>query len=89
MLHNLTPTVTLALLGIVALLVASTLTVSVIVRLNPHVDFDELKLRTRTWWVMVTVMLLATVTGKVVSLLFLGFVSYLALKEYLLSLIHI
>ena len=83
MLHNLTPTVTYTLLGIVALLVASSLMVSLIVRLNPDVDFDELKLRTRTWWVMVTVMLLATVTGKVVSLVFLGFVSYLALKEYL------
>ena len=83
MLHGLTPTVTLTLLGIVALLVASTLTVSLIVRLNPDVDFNELKLRTRTWWVMVTVMLLATLTGKIVSLVFVGFVSYLALKEYL------
>jgi phosphatidate cytidylyltransferase len=83
MLHNLTPTVALTLLGIVVLLVACTLTVSLIVRLNPHINFDELKMRTRTWWVMVTVMLLATVTGKVVSLVFLGFVSYLALKEYL------
>ena len=83
MFHDLTPTVALTLLGIIALLVTSTLAVSLVVRLNPDADFGELKLRTRTWWVLVTVMLIATVTGKGVSLIFLGFVSYLALKEYL------
>ncbi len=80
---DLTPTVALALLGIVALLVASTLAVALVVRLKPQADFTELKLRTRTWWVLVTMMLLAVAMGKIVTLVFLAFVSYLALKEFL------
>ena len=83
MLSNLTPTVTATLVGIVALLVGATLAVLLLVRLKPNVDFSELKLRTRTWWVLITVLMIATVLGKVVSLIFLGLVSYLALKEYL------
>ncbi|MCZ6560444.1 MAG: phosphatidate cytidylyltransferase, partial [Gammaproteobacteria bacterium] len=83
MLSNLTPTVTATLIGIVTLLVAATLAVLLLVRIKPNVDFSELKLRTRTWWVLITVLMIATVLGKVVSLIFLGLVSYLALKEFL------
>ena len=83
MLPNLTPSVSWVLVGIVALLAVSTLAVSLLVRLMPQADLVELKLRTRTWWVLIAVMMLATALGKAVSLVFLGYVSYLAMKEYL------
>ncbi len=43
----------------------------------------ELWLRVRSWWVMVAVFAVAVLLGPRASIVFLAFVSYLALKEYL------
>ena len=49
---------------------------------RPARDYGELKARISSWWVMVTVLSVAIVLSPMVSVAFLGFVSFLALKEY-------
>lgn len=68
--------------GVVALLVVSSVTVRLLGVLKPSLDLREVRQRVRTWWVMAGVFLVALVLSRVVSLVFLGFVSFLALKEY-------
>jgi phosphatidate cytidylyltransferase len=39
--------------------------------------------RVRAWWLMMTIFLIATCTGKVASLMLFGLVSFLALREFI------
>ncbi|MEE8248077.1 MAG: phosphatidate cytidylyltransferase [Alphaproteobacteria bacterium] len=71
------------LAGIFAVLVLASLTVSALGRLRPEADLTELGARVRSWWVMAVIFGLALVLSRTISLVFLGFVSFLALKEYL------
>jgi len=73
------PAVWWALAAIFAALGAAT----VIVRLIDHDPESELRLRMRSWWFMIAVFTVAMVVDRVVSTVFLGFIAYLALKEYL------
>lgn len=50
-------------------------------RLNDS-SFRELSLRIRSWWIMAAVFSIAVVLDKSVTIVFLSFVSFLALKEY-------
>jgi phosphatidate cytidylyltransferase len=77
------PAVGWALVGIFGLLITATVVVWLLGRLKPEVDFTELKLRVRTWWIMAGVFALALTLSRRVSLAFFAFVSFLALKEYL------
>lgn len=73
-----------AIVGLYALLiVASLVTRAMRARAADPSKLDELTARIRSWWVMVTIFSIAIVVGRVVSLVFLGLVSYLSLKEYL------
>jgi phosphatidate cytidylyltransferase len=80
---GLTPNVQVALVGVFALLALSSLAVAAVGRLVAGADFTELRLRVRSWWIMVAVLCLAALLGRAVSLVFLALVSFLALKEYL------
>ncbi len=80
---TLTPNTELALAGVVTLLMLATLAVFILARLAPKQDITELKLRVRSWWVMVAVFSIAMALDRTVSLVFLASVSVLALKEYL------
>jgi phosphatidate cytidylyltransferase len=80
---GLTPNVQVALVGVFALLALSSLAVAAVGRLVAGGDFTELRLRVRSWWIMVAVLCLAALLGRAVSLVFLALVSFLALKEYL------
>jgi len=72
-----------ALAGIfVALAVASVVTV-LLRRLKPERDWTELGERIASWWVMAAVFTAAILLSRTASIAFLGFVSFLALKEYL------
>lgn len=73
------PAVWWALIAIFAALIAAT----VIVRRIDRDPESELRLRMRSWWFMIAVFTVAMVVDRVVSTVFLGFVAYLALKEYL------
>ena len=55
----------------------------VLARTRPEKDWSELRARVRSWWLMAGVFMLAIVVSRAVSLVFLAFLSFLALKEYL------
>jgi hypothetical protein len=50
-------------------------------RLKPQSNFQELRQRVKSWWVIVFVFALAMAASPRVSILFFAFVSFLALKE--------
>jgi len=68
--------------GVFVILVTASVTVFALTKARPARDYGELKARISSWWVMVTVLAVAIVLSPMVSLAFLGFVSFLALKEY-------
>jgi phosphatidate cytidylyltransferase len=77
------PHVLWAMGGILGVLVVATLIVWVVGRLRPALDLGEMRQRVRSWWIMAVVFLLALALTRTISLVFFGFVSFLALKEYL------
>ena len=77
------PNVVWSLAGLFAVLTAASLIVFVLVRAKPDKDYRELVLRMRSWWVMITIFAVAMVLSRTTSLVFFGFVSFLALKEFL------
>ena len=72
-----------AIAGIYGLLALASIAVWALRRANPAKDRRELVLRVKSWWVMVVIFSLAIVLSRTVSIVFMGLVSYLALKEYL------
>jgi phosphatidate cytidylyltransferase len=52
-------------------------------RAHPERDYHELRLRVRTWWIIVGVFAVAVLVNRTVSVIVLAFVSFLAFKEYL------
>lgn len=64
------------------LLAVASLIVYVLKRKRPEKDYTELVLRTKSWWVMIGVFSIALLANRTVSLWFLGFMSFLALKEF-------
>lgn len=71
-----------ALGGIYAILVIASLISIFLKKSRPDRSYTELIQRIKSWWVMATIFTLAIVFSRNVSLLFFGFVSFLALKEY-------
>ena len=69
--------------GVVGLLALSTILGLLLARLKPDKDFRELNARIRSWWLMAGVFMLAILLSRAVSLAFMAFLSFLALKEYL------
>ncbi len=75
--------VTWSLGGIFTLLTLATFAVSRIQKDPQRPANKELRLRVRSWWVMVSIFFLAVMMGTTAAIWLLGFVSFLALKEYL------
>jgi phosphatidate cytidylyltransferase len=65
-----------------ALLVAATAAVALVKHLRPRLNAAELEARTRSWWVMATLLFLAIYVDARLSLVFFAFLSFWALKEY-------
>ncbi len=80
---DLTHPLYLTLLSIYLLLIIASATVAWMKHRQPGRDLNELDQRVRSWWIMVLVFSAAIALGPVVTLVFLGLVSFLALKEYL------
>jgi phosphatidate cytidylyltransferase len=72
-----------SLAGLYVILAVSSLTTEILKRIKPDKDYTELTQRVNSWWVMVTIFTLAMILNRSVSLGFFGFISFLALKEYL------
>ncbi len=71
------------LAGIFAMLLIASGVVYLLRRAHPERDYGELAARVRSWWVMAGIFAAAMALSPTLSLIFLGFVSFLALKEYL------
>ena len=80
---GLPPNVIYATLGIYALLIVATLIVAALRWRDPGARYAELSARTNSWWWMIGAFTLAILLNQTVAVIFLGFISYLALKEYL------
>lgn len=75
--------VLIALGGVYALLVLATAVVWAMGRGGSSEANRELSLRVRSWWWIITAFTVAIVINRAISTVFLAFISYLALKEYL------
>lgn len=80
--ENLSQNLLYALGSLFALLVLASLAVWLLKQRSPEKDYTELALRVRSWWMMVIIFSLALVLSRKISLLFFGFLSFLALKEF-------
>jgi len=80
---DLSPTLLTALGGIFGLLVAASFIIAALKRARPERDYTELVQRTKSWWLMAAIFTAALLVNRVAALVFLGIVSFLALKEYL------
>jgi phosphatidate cytidylyltransferase len=72
-----------ATLGIYAVLIAASLVVVVLRWRNPGARYQELATRTESWWWMIGAFTVCVLVNRTVAIVFLAFISYLALKEYL------
>ncbi len=69
--------------AIYGLLIFASIMVAVLKRRSPGEATTELSRRVTSWWFMITIFTIAIVTNRIVSTVFLGLMTYLALKEYL------
>jgi phosphatidate cytidylyltransferase len=82
-LDHLTTEVRCTLIGILVSLVIASIFARILQRTSPGKDYCELRQRIRTWWVIAGLLSFAIILSRGASLVFLAFVSFLALKEYL------
>ncbi|MBU1043152.1 MAG: phosphatidate cytidylyltransferase [Candidatus Omnitrophica bacterium] len=71
------------LMGLFVMLSIASTVVFVLKKIKPQKDYKELSHRVKSWWIMIIIFSLAMILSKKVSILFFGFLSFLALKEYL------
>jgi len=81
--HFLATPVHVAITAIYALLIFASVISFTLRKLQPGEAHTELSRRVKSWWWMITVFTVAILTDRVLSTVFLGFMSFLALKEYL------
>jgi len=71
-----------AMLTVIALLVVSSVISLLLKFKNPTKDYTELRQRIRSWWWMIGILFAALILDKKISVIFFGFLSFLALKEF-------
>lgn len=79
---HLAPEVRTALITVFAIFAVGNLVPIAIRRWQLVVDLQKLTFRLRTWWLIVTLIGLSLAWSIPATIVFLGFVSYLALKEF-------
>jgi predicted CDP-diglyceride synthetase/phosphatidate cytidylyltransferase len=80
---HLAPEVRTTILCIFAALAVASVVSIMLTRWKPDRDWLELRSRIRTWWAIVGLFSLSLVWSPKAAITFLGFVSFLALKEFL------
>lgn len=80
---HLAPEVRTTILCIFAALAFSSVASILLQRQKPDRDFSELRSRIRTWWAIVGLFSMSLVWSPRATITFLGFVSFLSLKEFL------
>ena len=81
-LHQLAPALVLGLSVVGALLTLGTLAAFILPSLQPG-KWSDLGPRMRSWWVMCALVIVALLLGPYPMIILFGFVSFLALKEFL------
>ena len=66
---------------IFGLLVFATVLFWIMGKVKPQGDFSELKVRTKSWWFMATIFVLATILHPIITFVSLGLLSFFALRE--------
>lgn len=69
--------------AIYGVLILASLIVAVLKHRSPGGATTELSRRVTSWWFMITIFTVAIVTNPIVSTVFLGFMTFLAFKEYI------
>lgn len=72
-----------AMVSVLCLLIVGTLTRLLLLLRNPDTDYTELRQRIQSWWWMVGVLFFVFIFSKTATIVFFGFLSFLALKEFL------
>lgn len=72
----------IVMIGVFIVLVLSSLISIYLTKRYPEKDFTEIRLRIKSWWSMCIIFTIALVIHSTVSLIFLGLLCFLALKEY-------
>jgi phosphatidate cytidylyltransferase len=73
----------IGILGIYLILIFAWIAIFALGRRNPAKDLEELTSRTRTWFWIVLTLTVVLAIGDKAAIIFVGFVSFLALKEFL------
>ncbi len=81
--NSLNTNLLIAICGVFLILAIASLISMLLSRFNVKQDFTELRQRIKTWWIIAGLFILALILSKNLTLIFFGFVSFLALKEYL------
>ncbi|THB73894.1 MAG: phosphatidate cytidylyltransferase [Desulfobulbaceae bacterium] len=69
--------------GIIGILVLASIVCILLRFKNPQVDYTELRQRIQSWWVMIALLFFVLIISETASLIFFGFLSFLAFKEFL------
>jgi phosphatidate cytidylyltransferase len=72
-----------AFAGIVTILLISSAATAALMRAHPEKNYIELKLRIQTWWWLVAVLFLALAFDRVIAVVVMALVSFMAFKEFL------
>ena len=80
--NNLPHNSLLAMLLVLILLITASLISIALKAKNPNRDYSNLRQRIKSWWWMIALIFAALVMGKKSSVIFFGFLSFLALKEF-------
>ncbi|MAX81702.1 MAG: phosphatidate cytidylyltransferase [Crocinitomicaceae bacterium] len=73
--------IVLVVLIIFSLLTFASLLFFIIGKINPNAQLQELKARTKSWWVMATVFIIATIFNTNISYIAIAFLSFVAFRE--------
>lgn len=66
---------------IFGLLIFATLLFFILGKIKPELNLTELKTRTKSWWIMATIFIGATIINKNISYIALGMLSFMAFRE--------
>lgn len=78
----LTDEVLYVLIGIICVLILSTIITKIMKKKNSTDGLKEVEMRIRSWWVMFSIFTFALVIHSTISLIFMALLCFLALKEY-------
>ncbi len=72
-----------AMAAVIGLLISASIIRLGLAWKNPHKDYTELRQRIQSWWWMVILLFVVLAASKNTAIVFFGFLSFLALKEFL------